>query len=486
MRDIVFRAASIIILLIYGCTPNEDENTFVVTEQVLHVSGEKIRLLGRVISNQEVQVSDHGFYFSQDPNFNTSTIVSLGEKNGPGRFIAAAEDLNVGELYFVKSFMELSGEIVFGNVLEVSTLDPVLDSFSPAFGVVGEQLTLVGRNFTEDMRVFFGEQEAQIVNLQFESKAIVTIPPILDNPSVPITVLIQDQEITSQENFVYQIGKYDQVSTFPESVRLYENAFFQNAKGLHIGLGTASKVSLFNHFQRYDPVQGNWEQVDFPGAPKLYSFFTDHYIGGGTSLVTNIPLIFSPTFWKVTDSGFQQLDDLPFDVRGALAFEIGDKLYLLGDQDLGTPILRVFDPALNQWKVLAEPPAYFGSENAVFTYNGYGFVVASDQSIWRFDPKTDSWEVVSSYPGSIGQGYGMARVIGDKAYIGLFRRTNEMWELDLNSMEWVRKNPMPGYPQSIVVGHFAYGQTLFIMRVPDLAIGGSYPMDLYQFDPNGF
>ncbi|HCX76379.1 MAG TPA: hypothetical protein DHU93_14325 [Algoriphagus sp.] len=80
----------------------------------------------------------------------------------------------------------------------------------------------------------------------------------------------------------------------------------------------------------------------------------------------------------------------------------------------------------------------------------------------------------------------MGRVIGDKAYVGLYRRSDELWELNLNTLTWKPKNPMPGLPQSILVGHFVKDGVLYIMRVPDITLAGSYPMNMYKFTPEGF
>jgi hypothetical protein len=79
----------------------------------------------------------------------------------------------------------------------------------------------------------------------------------------------------------------------------------------------------------------------------------------------------------------------------------------------------------------------------------------------------------------------MARVIGNKAFVGLFERSDQVFELDLNSFSWKPKNPMPGLPQSVIVGHFVSGESLYIMRVPDIALAGQFPMDFYRFDPEG-
>lgn len=162
MRQI-FTFALLALLLIGGaCTEDDPETTILVTEEVLFASGEQLRILGRLITNQSINANDHGFYLASDENFSNPLLISLGPKEGPGRFIGETSGLNTGQTYFVKAFMDLGSGPEFGNVIEVATLNPGIESFSPKFGKENGELFILGRNFTSDTRVFFGDQEAEI------------------------------------------------------------------------------------------------------------------------------------------------------------------------------------------------------------------------------------------------------------------------------------------------------------------------------------
>lgn len=486
MKKFLSLGIFMVLLLGWACTEEEDDNSFVVTEQILHASGDQIRVLGRVISNSQINVSDHGFYFSLDPTFSSSTIVSLGPKEGPGRFTGLAEDLEIHQLYYVKSFMELNGEILEGNVIEVNTLNSFIESISPLYGEEGDQIVISGGNFAADTRVFFGAQEAQILGITLESQITVTVPSLKDDPSVSIRLVTQGEEQVFDEKFEYQIGTYELITTFPEAIRLYDNVFFQNSSDLYIGLGSRRRIESYYGFQRYNIGSDQWQKVSFPGNTRSYSFFTENYIGGGTSERGNNPTDIDKSFWKIDGGSFTQLADLPFESLESAAFEIGDDLYVLGTKMEEEASFRKYDASSGAWSSLPAPPENFNAENAVFVHGGFGYVVGKDFTVWRFNPSSISWDAVTTYPGSLGQGYGMARVIGNKVYIGLYRRSNQMWELDLESFTWKSKNLMPGYPQSIIVGHFVKDGLLYIMRVPDISLVTDYPMDMYVFDPNGF
>ncbi|NVJ84993.1 MAG: IPT/TIG domain-containing protein [Algoriphagus sp.] len=478
---------AIFLLLGISCTEEEQGVTFVTTEEVLFASGDQVRLLGRVISDQDIQIQDHGFYMSEDEAFLNPQTVSLGAKNGPGRFIGEISGLKLGTTYFAKSFINLGGEVEFGNVIELSTLEPAIKTFSPIFGGVGEEVFIEGRNFGEGTRVFFGDQEAQILENILQSRLLVRIPSPKGESKVPIRVLIQDNEVSSSTLFEYQIGTFEKVSSYPQDIRIYDNVFFQNgADRFYVGLGSERRLSFISGFQRYDLTSASWEFVSFPGLNRSYAFFTDNYVGGGLSQLGSNPLVFDPTFWQLNGEKFIQMPDLPFSTRDALAFELGGDLFVIGKNAGLVPFFWRFKVATKNWEILANGPEAFSRDDVSFTYQGKAYIVSStDASVWTFDPVQSEWQMVSTYPGSLGNGRGMARVIGEKAYIGLFERTNDLWELDLTNFSWTRKNPMPGLPQSILVAHFVSGSSIYIMRVPDITLAGQFPMDFYRFDPNG-
>lgn len=484
MRKILSIGLIALFFFSVSCDQEEDGTLSVQTEELLYVSGDQVRILGRVISSQSLGLVDHGFYLSQDESFASPEIISLGEKNGPGRFIGVQDGLTAGVPYFVKAFIELDGELIFGQVVEFSTLNAALDSFTPAFSVPGQEMTITGRNFTEGTRVFFGEVEAEVLEIRLESILRVRIPSANSN-FVNIRVLAQDQELSFPDPFEYQAGDYELISSFPDSFRLYRNVFFQNSQGFWIGLGLERGSDLLNYFQRYDPDLDTWQRVEFPGSPRSFAFATENYLGGGAVEVGRDEFDYDQSLYKITSSGFERLPDLPFESKNSKAFELGGQLVVLGTEQ-GDPLLfKKFDESSGTWSDLATPPVVLNASNIHFIYEGKVYLISSENELWQYVGGENRWELVGRFPGSFANGFGMGQVLGDKAYVGLNRRNNEMWELDLISMEWKPKNPIPSIPQGIVVGHFQKDGFLYIMRVPDINLPGDFPMQLYRFDPNG-
>ena len=101
---------------ITGC---EDDNfnvdPVILTEQMLFVSGEQVRLSGRLVATENQSVSDHGFIISAEPSFSNPITISLGERTTPGRFIGETTGLNVGQTYYWKAFSVIDGSPLEGE-----------------------------------------------------------------------------------------------------------------------------------------------------------------------------------------------------------------------------------------------------------------------------------------------------------------------------------------------------------------------------------
>lgn len=482
----ILLSLSILLLLFTGwaCTDEETDSVILVTEEVLYTSSENVRILGRLLTNQNISLSDHGFYLSEDENFSSPIIISLGAKDGPGKFIGESNGFTNSKTYFAKAFMNLGGEIQFGNIIELKTLSPVINSYSPAFGLVGNEMIILGQNFTEDTRVFFGNSEAAITKIDFESRLHVTIPPA-SGVSVPIRVEVQDKILTFPINFEYQIGTYELISKFPESVRIYDNVFFQTTAGLNVGLGTVSKNSFYTKIQKFEIGSKTWKEIPFSGSPRSFAFSTKNYLGGGTAGLVPNPYEVNYSFWKINEGNFEQLKDLPFESLESIAFESNESLYVLGGKTGNVFGLRKYNPNTGSWSFLPDSPVSFNASNANFVYQNNLYVIDSEANLWLYTTSSGVWSKIGVYPGSLGQGYGLGQVIGNKAYVGLFKRVSSIWELDLNSMKWTSKNDISGFPQDFTVAHFEKDGFLYIMRMPEITLAGNYPMNLYKFDPNG-
>jgi hypothetical protein len=473
-----------ILLALWSCTQEDETPILVSTEEVLFVGGDKIRVSGRLLANREVLAEDHGFEFSTQSSFANPIIVSLGEKNQPGRFIGEKNGFKLSQTYFVKAFATINGKRLEGKVIELSTLSPAVTSFAPSYGVVGQELVIQGKNFPEGTKVFFGNQEAQVLQNVFESKLTVKIPAPTGQIVVPIKLRVQDREITLSTPFEYQAGKYTKVSDFPGNLRIYDNSYFSNATGFYVGLGKIKLGDNYAGFQRFNPATGTWTEVNFPGNKRRFAFATANYLGGGAIETSRDVFQFDRSFWKINGSNFERLGDLPFNTRDAMAVEWNSKLFLFGGLDAASFLVRMYDPQQAKWVNMQNAPFLLGRIGAVFTWENRIFVLSNIGQLWEYEPNQDRWQLRTTYPGKTGFGHPVAEVIGNKAYLGLYRATQELWELDLETLKWKTKNQIIGLPQSITSGHFQHNGSIYFLRTPEEPIIGSLTMELYKFDPD--
>ncbi|MHA7131753.1 IPT/TIG domain-containing protein [Algoriphagus namhaensis] len=485
MRRIYLFLGLVLFSFLASCSEDDPETTILVTEEVLLTSGEQVRILGRLITNQAISLSDHGFYLSTDESFSNPIIISLGAKEGPGRFIGESDELLPSRDYFARAFMDRGNGVEFGNTITLQTLATDLQSFTPGFGKPTDQVTIFGTNFTQDTRVFFGSQEAQVVELLFESRLTVRVPEPADESQVIIRVLSKDQELSFSVPFEYQTGSYARLASYPVDVRLVYNIAYQANGAFHLGLGTNRGTSFFEGLYRYRPSSNQWEELSYPGPNMAYGFASERFIGGGISVLSREPFVFNPSFYRIDSDGFTRLSDLPFDTWRPIALEVSEDLYLIGGEEGDRQAIRRYDPTTGEWSILGQAPIEMSASNPHFVYQGRIFVIGSDASLYRYTPGSGSWEAVSQFPGSQGQGDGFARVIGNKVYVGGYRRSAEMWELSMETLNWVPKNPIPGTPQGITAGAFSQGEFIYLLRQQDLTLPGSFPLEFYRFDPNG-
>jgi N-acetylneuraminic acid mutarotase len=486
MRKILSLSIFLMLLAGWSCTQEGDATTVVATEEVIFVSGDKVRVLGRLITDQPVTTTDHGFQISTAENFPSPIIVSLGVKEGPGRFIGEAEGLDINQIYYVRAFATVGGVDLYGESIEVKTLNPIIESYGPTFSKPGAEIIIQGRNLPLGTKVFFGTQEATILENQFESRLRVRIPAASTDPIVKVRVQVQNKILEFSQNFEYQSGKYTLLGQFPEGQRIYDNVFFQKQSGFFVGIGSLRLgAGYYQGFQRFDPQSNAWSAVNFPGESREGAFATSNYLGGGAIEVSRDVFELKRDFWRIDGSTFTRLPDLPTNSFNSLAFELNGALFLAGGSGIGTRSIRKYNPTAQTWSTQAPTPIDINNGLAWFVFENKAYFVASDSRIWEYQPTNDSWRIFSSYPGSQGNGYGLAQVIGEKVYIGLYRRTEQFFELDLRSLVWKAKNSVPGLPQSINTGYFTFNGQIYILRAPEESIAGVLPMELYRFDPNG-
>ncbi|EKB50032.1 IPT/TIG domain-containing protein [Cecembia lonarensis] len=469
--------------IFFSCEEDLDFNPAIVTEDVIFASAERFRISGRIITNQRIDASDHGFQIADNPQFNQPIIVSLGERENPGRFLGEVDGLNLNTNYYIKAYIEIGGQSLFGNTIEASTLSPAILSFTPQTAPAGDIVTINGKNFTSDTEVFFGDLKADVIDISFESSIRVRVPSGGDIPTVSIRVVNQNLEIVSETSFRYILGRYTLIAEFPSTVRVFDGISLQEGDVFYLGKGSNTGQSLNEKMWRYQVGDVNWQEIDLLEENKWNAFSSSRYFGGGF-LGVNVSSPNTRTFFRLQNGIITQLADLPFNVSDAVAFEISGKLYLAGGS-LGN-VIRKYDPTTGNWSTAGNTPFLVSSSTLSFTFeNKQYFVNPEDSQILAYNPVLENWEGITLFPGTLGAGKGVATVVGNKAYLGLGTGTAQLWEYDFNNGIWTPKINFNGISLARTEGVYVHDGKIYFVRSPQ----GQFPgirSEFWVFDPDRF
>jgi IPT/TIG domain-containing protein/galactose oxidase-like protein len=483
------RGLPLLILLLFGsCEVEVDSNPLVFTEEIIFVSGEILRITGRVVAAGEVSLTDHGFQIADNESFSTPIIISLGKRDIPGRFIGIYEELVSETEYFVRAYMINDGQTTYGSISPFSTSAIGLVNFEPPYQNKGGVITLYGRNFTKSSEVYFGDTKATIIEAKFESQIKVQVPnPVDESYIVPLKVITDGKEVVYDQNFYYVIGKWDMISQMPDKFGPIRNVHIQLGNQLFQGINSDG-VNL----NSYNIDQNVWGLTAFPGFfVKSPTLFENGFLGGKN---TNraIPDKYSE-FWILDANGVLQREgDTPFAISNGHAFKIGNELWFFGGYLRGQVVsdqVYVYNFDTKTWNVHDTTPIVIANNLPAVAYKGQMYFVDYEKQLWRYTKETKSWQVISTYPGSFGElpinaaeiNDGIGVTVGDFAYMGLANQDRSFWKYDFIQNSWVRAKIIPGRDNEDMIGWYSTNDKIYVLRVSQ-NFGGE--IVLWEFDPN--
>ncbi|WP_040670864.1 IPT/TIG domain-containing protein [Nitritalea halalkaliphila] len=415
--------------------------------------------------------------------------LSLGASENPGRFIGEFSGLQLRTSYSVAAFILQGEQERIAPRIEFQTLDPDITSFSPNNGPAGTVVQIVGRNLTADTRVFFGEREAEVLSLRFESLLSVRVPPAGEQPEVPIRIVAQGEERQLEALFRYPRGRFEEVNTLSNTLRLANGNYFQRGTQFFY-LNGANRNTFFieNHF-RYDGAGGGeWISGDLlPERPLWMAFQTENYLGGGSATLSRAPFTPAFDFYQITETGsLQPLASLPFIAVQALAFELNGRLYVCGgNTGLSQREVHRYTPETGSWVRLQNAPFDLHGGLFHFVFEGSAYVIREDnRSLVRFDAAAEDWIAEDIFPGELGGGFGFAKVQEGRVLLGLANRSRQVWEYFPKEKNWVRARDFSGAVNALNVGVYQLNNSIYLLRSPEVQIPGA--VTLWELDPNGF
>jgi N-acetylneuraminic acid mutarotase len=237
-------------------------------------------------------------------------------------------------------------------------------------------------------------------------------------------------------------GRWTKKAEFPTSSRNFGVGFSVNNKGYY-GMGQKQTkpfvYKAYTDLWEYDPEMNVWTQKsDFPGSGRLmmrgFTVNDKIYIGFGYVIAANGPNA--------------------------------------GGNEYQTDLYE-FDPPTNKWS--RKNDSFLGRGDVFFVVNGNAYSVNPEyRTLNRYNPVSDTWfeskweknAVAPHY--SNFTGYDIAFSAGEKEYIITTIRkkdggTNQLWELDPNSITWKEKNDLP-FLGNDTISAFSAGEKNYALR----------------------
>lgn len=468
-------------IIVFGFSACEEETIDtmpdVVTEDLLYISGDRLVISGRVLSTSKVQIEDHGFWISGQEDFSNPITISLGERSVPGRFIGESEALEIAATYFGKSYMIINGSTIFGNVVTFNTLRPELIRFSPKIGNPGQPLIIEGNNFTTETSVLIDNQKVEIDELIAESVIKVKIPPSQVDFKVDVSVKVQDELFTFDEQFEYVTGKFIPIGPSLSNATYLDNVFFKDDTYLYFGLGvTTAQDALYAQFNKIDVSTGTWESIEYNETPLAGSFFTEKYFGSGSieRVRNEFPTLnLSDQFMSFEAGQVNVLPSLPFRLYQAVAFEYQDQLIVYGGETTSRAMNRTvftYDIGNQTWDQKAtEAPIDILNARPSFQTNGAHFFMDQEGFVWAYDVSTDIWEKRSAYPERVERRI-LSIEMNGKVFFGVSESNRKMWEYEISTDSWKRKNSFPFTSQALNFASWELNDQiyLFMKLLPEI------------------
>lgn len=474
-------------LFLYSCEEPVSDDVVVIQEDVVYLSSERLVLTGRIVSQTQIDASDHGFLVADNEALNNPITISLGEQGVPGRFVGSYEELTPDTRYWAIAYALTGNGEIRSEPRLFTSLKPAITDFSPAVAAIGEELKIIGANFTNDTKVFFEDREAEIVKIVAESIITVLIPNNSGSAFKNISVTSQGVSNTFDRPFEYVAGKWESLGAFPltEGV-IATSIMMENENYAFFGLGDRLfNMNLNSDVFLFDKSSEQWSQLPFEGRSLVGGFAAWPFFGSG-ALDREARNVAATEFYKLENGVIEKEGDLPFALYKSFAFVFGESLFVFGGrtQDGATnPKALEYNQRTKTWSIIEDQLLVGSSDNISYTYKGKGYYVGDDNVIIQFDPITKSWSQVADYPGAVGK-EGFAQVIGDQVYVGLFKSRKSTVELDLLNFTSKRKSIFRGDFKASNTLSWTDGSNVYLIR--SNAFNGNAPMEIWKLTPDQF
>ncbi len=273
---------------------------------------------------------------------------------------------------------------------------PSILTITPNGADFEQTVTIAGSNFSTSLlenEVSFNGTPATVTSAT-ATELVVTVP--VNSTSGKISIKSQGRQVISATDFTVSCGSWATAKDAPEYGENTETSIFTTqGKGFVLfGQPTVDGVIGDASLYVYDPSANNW-------TPKT---------------------IYDKTFQPILHASWGSASG-----KGFVLEPMG------GD-------LHVYDVATDSWSVKDNPYDATNSDKypvLAFSIGDDGYILLSDNNVWKYNIAGDSWEKQGIFPGEINYAFeanGLAT--GTKGYIA---NGANLWEYNPTTKQWAQR-----------------------------------------------
>ena len=439
-------------------TPPPVSNLFFEAPQVSDVDLTMASLEIQVKGFTEGEVSDFGFVWSEtsNPVVGTNNQKSFGGLARTDTYRHTITDLKSNTQYFMRGYFTKADEVVYSDEVNFTTVQLTFDKVTPNSGGIGDEITLVGQNFSTDLtniQVSIGEISSTITSVSTTRDSIkVKIPEGLtawESAKVQVTI---GNDVLEKDAALLVTG-WIRKNDFGGGANGLAAGFTINGKGYVVG-GVATTGRVFQKGTwEYDPTTDQWTQKkDHPDGISFHEGFSMNgkgYVAWGSEDLWQ----YDPT----NDTWIEKLKSSSSAKRFyAFSFLMGGNFITggglkLNDAGGGGNDMWLYNPNNDTWKKLQDAPFEFWHA-ASFTIGIDAYVTGGSinnhvnnpsKALWQYQANTDTWVQKADFAGTPrSQSVAFSDEFNRKGYVGLGYDGNtvhkDMWQYDSITNSWTQ------------------------------------------------
>lgn len=407
----------------------------------------------------------------EDPSYGGYSFETVTQEQGRATAIVPSADYKSG-LVTAWAWRDWIESYLAGD--EMFYIDaPVINSFSPSSGEAGTVVTVLGEHFSlvpGYNRITINGAPAEI--LSCSRNEIRFRMPVIPAGNYRISLSICGHNVSSTGTF----GNLTPWSRMPD-LPFKDNSFTMDF-GDEVFVAApiaASNVTLY----RFVPSTSTFVPAGTVHT-SLYFFERPVVKGNKAFMIANTYAVAKFMEFDRSTMSLREISDPPGAVSTHTILMDGDSVLYAGGGDSltysGSFVKQFWKYSLSAgtWQRLRDLPFNCVTSNT-FTIGGRNFVIATDNRLWAYNPLTDTWLHVSTYP---GKGYSdmMNVVCNGKAYIGHGGYgDDQIYSYDPVANTWYElKNELPQFRSKPV--DFEYGGRIYF--------GGSFWNDFWEYNPS--